>query len=130
PRAGGRRGPRRHAGGNAPVGRAADRAVRVRPAPPHAGRRVPLADGTRRRGQLEGRRGIERPAAPAREAGVSVAIREPSVRRAPATVGGRVTRAISHGWLLMMRNLVTLTRVPTVFVFELVQPVMFVLLFR
>jgi ABC-2 type transport system permease protein/oleandomycin transport system permease protein len=32
--------------------------------------------------------------------------------------------------LLMQRNLLTLTRVPTVFVFELVQPVMFVLLFR
>jgi len=61
---------------------------------------------------------------------MSVAVRESGVRRAPSTVNGRVSRAISHGLLLMRRNLVTLTRVPTVFVFELVQPVMFVLLFR
>jgi len=57
-------------------------------------------------------------------------VREPSTRLAPATVSARINRAISHGFLLMKRNLVTLTRVPTVFVFELVQPVMFVLLFR
>jgi ABC-2 type transport system permease protein len=61
---------------------------------------------------------------------MSVAVRESSARRAPSTVNARVSRAVSHGWLLMTRNLVTLTRVPTVFVFELVQPVMFVLLFR
>ena len=34
------------------------------------------------------------------------------------------------GCLVARRNLVTLTRVPTVFIFELVQPIMFVLLFR
>ena len=55
--------------------------------------------------------------------------REP-VRRAPATIGARVGRAFEDAGLLMRRNLVTLTRVPTVFIFELVQPVMFVLLFR
>jgi len=38
--------------------------------------------------------------------------------------------ALSDGLLVARRNLVTLTRVPTVFIFELVQPVMFVLLFR
>ncbi|MBA3690798.1 MAG: ABC transporter permease, partial [Actinobacteria bacterium] len=39
-------------------------------------------------------------------------------------------RAMSNGLLVAKRNLVTLTRVPSVFIFELVQPVMFVLLFR
>jgi ABC transporter DrrB family efflux protein len=61
---------------------------------------------------------------------MSTTIRQSSTRRAPATVGARVQRAISDGLLLTGRNLHTLTRVPTVFVFELVQPVMFVLLFR
>jgi ABC-2 type transport system permease protein/oleandomycin transport system permease protein len=51
-------------------------------------------------------------------------------RRAPAGVRARISQAIGHGLLLTERNLRTLIRVPTVFVFELVQPVMFVLLFR
>jgi ABC-2 type transport system permease protein len=51
-------------------------------------------------------------------------------RRAPAGVGARLSQVITHGLLLTERNLRTLIRVPTVFVFELVQPVMFVLLFR
>jgi ABC-2 type transport system permease protein len=51
-------------------------------------------------------------------------------RRAPAGVGARISQAVGHGLLLAERNLRTLIRVPTVFVFELVQPVMFVLLFR
>jgi ABC-2 type transport system permease protein len=38
--------------------------------------------------------------------------------------------ALGDGFLVARRNLVTLTRVPTVFIFELVQPIMFVLLFR
>jgi ABC-2 type transport system permease protein/oleandomycin transport system permease protein len=45
-------------------------------------------------------------------------------------VGGRVALALADGILVAQRNLVTLTRVPTVFIFELVQPIMFVLLFR
>lgn len=51
-------------------------------------------------------------------------------RRAPRGLGARTSQAILHGLLLTGRNLRTLTRVPTVFIFELVQPVMFVLLFR
>jgi ABC transporter DrrB family efflux protein len=42
----------------------------------------------------------------------------------------RVVDAIGDALLLTKRNLYTLMRVPTVFIFELVQPVMFVLLFR
>ena len=42
----------------------------------------------------------------------------------------RIRLAISDGIVVAYRNLVTLWRVPTVLVFELVQPVMFVLLFR
>ncbi len=38
--------------------------------------------------------------------------------------------AVTDSLLVARRNLVTLTRVPTVFIFELVQPIMFVLLFR
>ena len=53
-----------------------------------------------------------------------------TVRRSPATPGAKLSRAVSNGLLVTRRNLVTLTRVPTVFVFELVQPIMFVLLFR
>ena len=51
-------------------------------------------------------------------------------RHAPSTIGARISLAILHAILLTGRNLRTLTRVPTVFIFELVQPVMFVLLFR
>ncbi|MEX1262511.1 MAG: ABC transporter permease [Actinomycetota bacterium] len=54
----------------------------------------------------------------------------PTDRRAPAGVSARVALALNDGLLVARRNLVTLTRVPTVFIFELVQPVMFVLLFR
>jgi ABC-2 type transport system permease protein len=55
---------------------------------------------------------------------------ERSVRRAPSTVGARVSRALRNGFLVARRNMVTLTRVPNVFIFELVQPIMFVVLFR
>lgn len=51
-------------------------------------------------------------------------------RRAPQGVGPRIARAFGDGILVTRRNLVALTRVPAVFVFELVQPIMFVLLFR
>ncbi|HEY6568508.1 MAG TPA: ABC transporter permease [Actinomycetota bacterium] len=59
-----------------------------------------------------------------------VATRSSSDRRAPSNIGGRVALALTDGYLVARRNLVTLTRVPTVFIFELVQPIMFVLLFR
>ena len=55
---------------------------------------------------------------------------ERQARRAPSTVGGKMSRAITNGLLVTRRNMVTLTRVPNVFIFELVQPIMFVLLFR
>ena len=54
----------------------------------------------------------------------------PTQRRAPGNTAGRIALAFGDGLLVARRNLVTLTRVPTVFVFELVQPIMFVLLFR
>ena len=50
--------------------------------------------------------------------------------RPPANVFQRVRFAIRDGMVVAYRNLVTLARVPTVLVFELVQPIMFVLLFR
>jgi ABC-2 type transport system permease protein len=61
---------------------------------------------------------------------MSVTTQPVASRRAPAGVGARLSQVITHGFLLTERNLRTLIRVPTVFVFELVQPVMFVLLFR
>jgi ABC transporter DrrB family efflux protein len=61
---------------------------------------------------------------------MSTTVRQTSARRAPAGLAARTSRAVSDGFLVMKRNMVTLTRVPTVFIFELVQPVMFVLLFR
>jgi ABC-2 type transport system permease protein/oleandomycin transport system permease protein len=48
----------------------------------------------------------------------------------PANPAQRVRLAMSDGIVVAYRNLVTLWRVPTVLVFELVQPIMFVLLFR
>jgi ABC transporter DrrB family efflux protein len=61
---------------------------------------------------------------------VSTTTHEATVRRAPRSVGAKVARGISNGLLVTRRNMLTLTRVPTVFIFELVQPIMFVLLFR
>ncbi len=61
---------------------------------------------------------------------MSATIQHTAGRRAPATVGARISLASAHTLLVTRRNLVTLVRVPTVFIFELVQPVMFVLLFR
>jgi ABC-2 type transport system permease protein/oleandomycin transport system permease protein len=61
---------------------------------------------------------------------MSATITRTATHRAPRTVGDRVSRAIVNGLLVTKRNMLTLTRVPTVFVFELVQPIMFVLLFR
>ena len=62
---------------------------------------------------------------------MSTTVQQPVLqRRAPSTVGARVRLAIGNGLIITKRNMVTLVRVPTVFVFELVQPVMFVLLFR
>jgi ABC transporter DrrB family efflux protein len=61
---------------------------------------------------------------------MSATTRPATKRRAPSGVGARISQAITHGLLLTERNLRTLVRVPTVFIFELVQPVMFVLLFR
>lgn len=43
---------------------------------------------------------------------------------------GRIARSLSDGLILARRNLTSIWRVPTVLIFELVQPVMFVLLFR
>lgn len=61
---------------------------------------------------------------------MSAIAQTPIDRRAPSSLGGRVALAFADGLLVARRNLVTLTRVPTVFIFELVQPIMFVLLFR
>jgi ABC transporter DrrB family efflux protein len=46
------------------------------------------------------------------------------------TTGTRVRYALSDGLVLTWRNLVQISRIPTTLVFELVQPIMFVLLFR
>jgi ABC transporter DrrB family efflux protein len=61
---------------------------------------------------------------------VSTTVAQTTVRRAPRTPGAKVSRALTNGLRVTKRNLLTLTRVPTVFIFELVQPIMFVLLFR
>jgi ABC-2 type transport system permease protein/oleandomycin transport system permease protein len=61
---------------------------------------------------------------------VSATIQRTTARRAPAGTGARLELALRNGALVAKRNLMTLTRVPAVFIFELVQPVMFVLLFR
>jgi ABC-2 type transport system permease protein len=45
-------------------------------------------------------------------------------------VGSRLRYALIDGRIVAWRNLIQIARVPTVLVFELVQPIMFVLLFR
>jgi ABC-2 type transport system permease protein/oleandomycin transport system permease protein len=48
-----------------------------------------------------------------------------------ATRGGsRLSYAVSDGAIVARRNLLQIVRIPTVLVFELIQPIMFVLLFR
>ncbi len=61
---------------------------------------------------------------------MSTIVQAPGAKRAPSNIGSRISLAIGDSLLVARRNLVTLTRVPTVFIFELVQPIMFVLLFR
>ena len=56
--------------------------------------------------------------------------RSPTARRAPSGIAARSARAVNNGLIVARRNILTLTRVPTVLIFELVQPIMFVLLFR
>ena len=46
------------------------------------------------------------------------------------TLGRRIRFALGDGAIVAERNLVSMTRVPTTLVFELVQPLMFTLLFR
>ena len=60
---------------------------------------------------------------------MSATVERTAGRHAPTGVGERLRLAARTSRLVARRNLVTLTRVPTVFIFELVQPVMFVLLF-
>jgi ABC-2 type transport system permease protein/oleandomycin transport system permease protein len=50
--------------------------------------------------------------------------------RPPTNIAERTKLAVADGMVVAWRNLVTIWRVPTVLVFELVQPIMFVLLFR
>lgn len=50
--------------------------------------------------------------------------------QAPTGIAARVRLAVADGIIVAWRNLVGIWRVPTVLVFELVQPIMFVLLFR
>jgi ABC-2 type transport system permease protein/oleandomycin transport system permease protein len=44
--------------------------------------------------------------------------------------GSRIRYGFADGMVVMRRNLLQISRVPTVLIFELVQPIMFVLLFR
>ena len=44
--------------------------------------------------------------------------------------GGRIRYAFADGMVVMRRNVLQISRIPTVLILELVQPIMFVLLFR
>ena len=61
---------------------------------------------------------------------MSAVVQSPTVRRGPQNVTDRVRIAFADGLIVAQRNLLSITRVPTVLIFELVQPIMFVLLFR
>ena len=128
----------RPVGDGPPAGRHGDRARRHRPASPVVGRRLPVAH--RARGGAARRR--RRAPRTARSAAASAsgprrrATHEHHHRRIATSSAGRrqgiparVRQSIRDSLLVARRNVVTLTRVPAVFVFELVQPIMFVLLF-
>jgi ABC transporter DrrB family efflux protein len=51
-------------------------------------------------------------------------------RPARAGIGTRVSQALTDGLVVARRNLLQFTRVPTLLIFSIVQPIMFVLLFR
>ena len=91
------------------------------------GRRPPRTKRKPTAGRQEGASAAAR-----RKERMSATVQQAPTRaaRAHATWPARVALAFADGLLVARRNLVTLTRVPTVFVFELVQPIMFVLLFR
>jgi len=57
---------------------------------------------------------------------MSVTLQPTTTGLGPAT---RVRNAFADGMVVMRRNLLQISRIPTVLVFELVQPIMFVLLF-
>ena len=61
---------------------------------------------------------------------MSAVVQQVPVRRGPSNTPARIRLAAQDGLVVARRNLVSLWRVPTVLVFELVQPIMFVLLFR
>jgi ABC transporter DrrB family efflux protein len=61
---------------------------------------------------------------------VSAVVQSPAVRRGPKSVADRARIAFADGIIVAQRNLLSITRVPTVLIFELVQPIMFTLLFR
>jgi ABC transporter DrrB family efflux protein len=61
---------------------------------------------------------------------VSAIVQTPATRRGPQTVADRIRIAVADGIIVAQRNLLSITRVPTVLIFELVQPIMFTLLFR
>jgi ABC-2 type transport system permease protein/oleandomycin transport system permease protein len=53
-----------------------------------------------------------------------------AVAVARPSIGSRIALGLTDGLIVAQRNLLGISRVPTVLVFELVQPIMFVLLFR
>ena len=61
---------------------------------------------------------------------MSATVQRTTARHAPSGAAARVSLALRTGGIVAKRNILTLTRVPSVFIFELVQPIIFVLLFR
>jgi ABC transporter DrrB family efflux protein len=53
-----------------------------------------------------------------------------SIATSRVSAPSRLTAVIADGLIVARRNLIGISRVPTILVFELVQPIMFVLLFR
>src|SRR5207253_9019848 len=101
------------------------------PAPTDAGRRVPVLDGPRRRGAPDRRRrrgagGRTAASTIPRSRGVSATTTE---RTRPTVAGSRLTWAVQDSLVVMRRNLLRFVRIPALFVFSIVQPIMFVLLF-
>src|SRR5207302_1282371 len=119
-------------GGRSTDGRREPEDRRHRASPPDFGRCLLVPHGSCCRGGRSGSGAGRGPAGPRPEGIVrtdQVATAAPAPAPAPAP-GNSLSWLISDARVIAKRNLLHFVRVPALFVFSIVQPIMFVLLFR
>src|SRR5204863_3324041 len=100
-------------------------ARRHRAAPAHARRCLPVAHRSRRRRGSRSRYDRSRPRSSRKERDMSVA----TAQSTAPSLETRIRYGFADGFVVMRRNILQISRIPTTLILELVQPVMFVLLF-